>query len=264
MNRLEQIVAYKRVEVAERQQQLPAAVLEKQASNVPPPPSFAAALRRKPGQPIRLIAEVKRASPSRGALAPNLNAAELAQTYLANGASAISVLTDERFFCGSMEDLRRVAELPESPPVLCKDFILSPYQILEARAAGAAAVLLIAACLSDDELADLYAFTRQNGMDALIEVHTAVELERALACQPAVIGINNRDLTTFEVRLETALDLVERIPPTVIRVAESGIRTRQDVSRFSRAGFDALLIGEALVTSPDPGQKVGELLGRGV
>lgn len=264
MNRLEQILAHKREEVAERQQRLPTALLEKQASTAPSPPSFAAALYRSSAQPVRLIAEVKRASPSRGVLSANLDAAELAKTYLANGASAISVLTDERFFNGSLDDLRRVADLAEFPPVLCKDFILSPYQILEARAAGAAAVLLIAACLSTDELGELYGFTRQCGMDALIEVHTLAELEQALVCQPAIIGVNNRDLTTFEVHLETALNLIKRIPSHVIRVAESGIRTREDVCRLSEAGFDALLIGESLVTSPSPAQKLRELLGREV
>jgi indole-3-glycerol phosphate synthase len=262
MNRLEQILAHKRAELEERQQRLPLALLEKQALSTPPPPSFAAALRRQPGQPLRLIAEVKRASPSRGVLSANLNAAELAKTYLTHGASAISVLTDERFFCGSLDDLRKVVNLPEFPPVLRKDFILSPYQILEARAAGAAAVLLIAACLSADELGELYGFTRQCGMDALIEVHTLAELEQALVCQPAIIGVNNRDLTTFEVHLETALNLIKRIPPAIIRVAESGIRTREDVCWLDEAGFDALLIGESLVTSPDPGQKLSELLGR--
>jgi indole-3-glycerol phosphate synthase len=262
MNHLDRILAHKRAEVMERQQRLPIASLEKQASTVPPPPSFAVALRRSSAQPVRLIAEVKRASPSRGMLSANLNAAELAKTYLASGASAISVLTDERFFCGSLDDLRQVANLPELPPVLCKDFILSAYQILEARSAGAAAVLLIAACLSADELRELCAFARQCGMDALIEVHSVTELEQALACQPVLIGVNNRDLTTFEVHLETALSLIELIPPHIIRVAESGIHTREDVCRLSEAGFDAVLIGESLVTSPSPAQKVRELLGR--
>ncbi len=263
MNRLEQILAHKREELKERRRLQPLQALERLALAAPPPPSFAAALRRTEGQPVRLIAEVKRASPSRGALAANLNAAELARIYLQNGAAALSVLTDERFFGGSLEDLSRVAALPEKPAALRKDFILSPCQILEARAAGAAAVLLIAACLSGAELQDLYAFAGQMGMDALIEVHTPAELERALACRPAVIGVNNRDLTTFEVRLETALELADRIPPGVIRVAESGIRTPQDVRRLADAGFDALLVGEALVTSPNPGEKLRELLGGG-
>lgn len=260
MNRLEQIMVYKRKELAELQEIKPLEEVERLALAAAPPPSFRDALRRPAGQAVRLIAEVKRASPSRGALAANLNAVEMARCYLENGAAAVSVLTDQRFFSGSMEDLRQVASLPHKPAVLRKDFILSPYQILEARAGGAAAVLLIAACLTERELRDLYGFTCQIGLDALIEVHTRAELERALACEPAVVGVNNRDLTTFEVRLETGLELIKAIPSSVLRVAESGVRTPQDARRLAEAGFDALLVGEALVTSPDPGQKLRELM----
>lgn len=264
MNRLEKILTHKRVEVAERQRLLPPARLEEQAASARPVSSFSGALRRLPNQPVRLIAEIKRASPSRGTLAADLRAADLAQIYLENGAAAVSVLTDEHFFCGSMDDLRSVTALPDAPPVLCKDFIFSTYQILEARAAGAAAVLLIAACLSTSELKRLQVFAQQTGMQALIEVHTLAELEKALECEPVLIGVNNRDLTTFEVHLETSLRLIEHIPDDVVRVAESGIHTSQDAHRLAEAGFDALLVGEALVTSPDPGEKLRELLERAV
>lgn len=262
MNRLEQILAHKRLETTERQRLVPLVELEKRVSKIPPAPSFVGALRRHDAQPVRLIAEIKRASPSRGMLAASLRADDLAQIYRSNGATAISVLTDERFFCGSLDDLRSVAALPDALPVLRKDFILSPYQLLEARAAGAAAALLIAACLSPAELRELHAFAHQIGLDVLIEVHTPAELEKALECDPVLIGVNNRDLTTFEVRLETSLRLIERIPVGIVRVAESGIHTPQDARRLAEAGFDALLVGEALVTSPDPGKKLRELLGR--
>ena len=262
MNRLEQILAHKRQEITERQHLVPQTLLEKQVTTARPAPSLISALHRPAGQPARLIAEIKRASPSRGTLAANLCAAELAQIYLENGAAAVSVLTDKHFFCGSMDDLRSVAALPDAPPVLCKDFILSTYQILEARAAGAAAVLLIAACLSPGELERLQSFAHQIGMQALIEVHTPAELERALECRPELIGVNNRALTTFQVHLETSLRLIEHMPDGVVRVAESGIHTAEDVRRLAEAGFDALLVGEALVTSPNPGEKLRELLGR--
>lgn len=262
MNRLEEIIAHKWAEIGRRQRLRTMEELETAALAAPPPPSFAAALRRPPGTPVRLIAEIKRASPSRGALAAQLDVLHLAEIYRQNGAAAISVLTDSRFFSGSLADLHSVAALPDSPPVLCKDFILSPYQILEARAAGASAVLLIAACLTPADLMRLYDFTCQTGMDALIEVHSLPELEAALNCRPQVIGVNNRDLSSFEVNLQSSLNLIQHLPADMVRVAESGIHTAEDARQLAQAGFDALLVGEALVTSPDPGAKLRELLGR--
>ena len=262
MNRLEEIIAHKWAEIGRRQRLRTMEELETAALAAPPPPSFAAALRRPPGNPVRLIAEIKRASPSRGALAAQLDALRLADIYRQNGAAAISVLTDSRFFSGSLADLHSVAAWPDSPPVLCKDFILSPYQILEARVAGASAVLLIAACLTPADLKRLYDFTCQTGMDALIEVHSLPELEAALNCRPQVIGVNNRDLRSFEVNLQISLNLIQHLPAEMVRVAESGIHTAEDARQLAKAGFDALLVGEALVTSPDPGAKLRELLGR--
>jgi len=222
---------------------------------------------------VRLITELKRASPSRGLLAPHLDLLELAQLYAANGASAISVLTDEKFFLGSLDTLHTLRGLP-SPggrgaggegelPLLRKDFLLSPAQLYESRAAGADAILLIAAALPDDkELADLHALALALGLTPLVEVHTAEELERALQLAGLkLVGINNRNLTTFKVSLDATLRLAPEIPAGVRAVSESGIFSAADVARVAEAGVDAILVGEALVTAPDIGAKVRELSG---
>lgn len=221
-----------------------------------PPRTPEATLR----QQFSLIAEIKRASPSRGWLRPDLDPAALAQAYAQSGAAAISVLTEPAFFRGSLADLASVRGAVELP-VLCKDFILDPYQVYEARAWGADAILLIVAALGLPELKALLELARGLGMSALVEVHQAEEVERALAAGASLIGINNRNLVDFGVDLNTSLRLRPLIPPDIPVVSESGIRTAQDVQHLKAAGVNAILVGEALVTSPDPGAKIKELLG---
>ncbi|HEX2280251.1 MAG TPA: indole-3-glycerol phosphate synthase TrpC, partial [Thermomicrobiales bacterium] len=214
---------------------------------------------------IGVIAEIKRASPSKGVIAENIVAAEVARDYLNGGCAAISVLTDETFFGGSLDDLHQVAALahaqPSPVPVLRKDFVIDEYQIYEARAAGADAVLLIVAALSDDELFRLQRTATNFGVDTLVEVHNEEELRRALRINPPVVGINNRDLRTFEVDLATTERLAPLIPDGVIVVGESGIRTRDDVERLAAAGVDAVLVGETLMRQVDRAAAIGELLG---
>jgi indole-3-glycerol phosphate synthase len=254
---LDEIVDWKRDEVARCKQALPLVDVQADAARAPTPRSLVDALRR-PG--VSLIAEVKRASPSKGLLRPDLDPAALAREYAANGAAAISVLTDQHFFRGRLGDLRAVREVVRLP-VLRKDFILEPYQVYEARAAGADAVLLIIAALSDAELRSLYRLVRQLAMDALIEVHDEAELARALAVKPRIVGVNNRDLRTFEVDLGTTARLRALIPGDVVAVAESGVHTPDDVARLAAIGADAMLVGESLVRADDAGAKVRELLG---
>jgi indole-3-glycerol phosphate synthase len=219
-----------------------------------------------------LIAELKRASPSRGLLAPHLNLLELAQIYAGNGASAISVLTDEKFFLGNLETLRLLRQRPlPSPsgrgvggegelPLLRKDFILSEAQVYETRAAGADALLLIVAALADAELRDLHALALELGLTPLVEVHTAEDVERALRVPSLkLVGINNRDLTTFNVSLDTTAKLRPLIPGGIILVSESGIFTAAHVAQLAALEVDAILVGEALVTAPDVAAKVREL-----
>ncbi len=210
-----------------------------------------------------MIAEVKFASPSRGILVQHPDPLGLAEKYNQAGAAAISVLTDEKFFHGCLEYLRTIHHYLPSKPLLRKDFILDPYQVYEARAAGASAILLIAAYLDPSILADLHALAHELGLDALIEVHDRAELENALKVPGvALIGVNNRDLRTFEVNLQTCLDLRPFVPNTITFVAESGIHNREDVQRLSAAGVDAILVGEALVTSDDVVQAIHGLYGR--
>jgi indole-3-glycerol phosphate synthase len=209
---------------------------------------------------IRLIAEVKKASPSKGVIRSDFQPVQIAQTYQRHGASCISVLTDEPFFQGGLEDLRRVRSAVEIP-VLRKDFILDRYQLLEARAAGADAVLLIAECLDDCRLRALHNQAIELGMTPLVELYDAANLPRVLEAGATLVGINNRDLRTFEVDLNRTLRLREQIPPECVVVGESGIRSRADVLRLESAGVDAMLVGETLMSRPDIGAAVDELLG---
>lgn len=218
---------------------------------------FAAALK---GEGVQLIAEVKRSSPSRGVLRPDLDHVELARTYAANGAAAVSVLTEEQYFGGSPEQLTEVREAIASVPVLMKDFIFEPYQIYEARACGADALLLIAAMLSSLQLEELLSLSRALGMRCLVEVHDEEELERALVCGAMILGINNRDLRTFKIDLETTGRLRPLIPPDRIVISESGIRDRGDMERLRSWRVNAVLVGETLVTAPDVAAKMKELL----
>ncbi len=249
---LDTIIAHKREEVARQKQVKPLDTWKAAAESAPPPRDFLTALRA-PG--VSLIAEVKKASPSKGLLCPDFDPVRLARAYAANGAAAISVLTDARFFQGSLDDLRAVQQAVDIP-VLRKDFVVDAYQVYEARAAGADAVLLIVAALDDATLRDLYALIHQLGMVALIEVHNAAELERALSLRPRLIGVNNRDLHTFHVTLDTTAALRPRLPADVVLVAESGIHTPEDVTRLAAIGVDAMLVGEALVTAENVAEKV--------
>jgi indole-3-glycerol phosphate synthase len=208
---------------------------------------------------LRVIAELKRASPSRGLLRQQYRRREIALGYAAGGAAALSVLTEEQYFLGSLHDLAEVRRAVELP-VLRKDFILEIYQVYESVAAGADALLLIVATLPDLELRSLVGLCKQLRIDALVEVHTEQELDRALAAGARMIGVNNRNLKTLEVNLDTSFRLRERIPPGCITVSESGIKTAADLRRLADAGFDAVLIGERLMTEPDPGQALRRLL----
>jgi len=236
-----------------------AAALEALAGKRPAPKDFAAALRRGADGRVRLIAEVKKASPSAGPIREG-DPLFFARAMAGGGAAAISVLTEERFFGGSLDDLARVAAgVPV--PVMRKDFLVDPYQLLEARAAGASAALLIVAMLSDEELALMLREAAALGQAALVEVHDAPELERALAAGAAIVGINNRNLATLKVDVGTTYALRARVPPGTIVVSESGQRTRADLERLAAAGVDAVLIGEAIMRSADVEGKVRELLG---
>jgi indole-3-glycerol phosphate synthase len=256
---LDEIVAWKRVEVAQQVRERPLGAVQEAAATAPPPRDWIGALRQ-PG--VSLIAEVKRASPSAGLLRPGLDPAALAAEYAAGGAAALSVLTDARYFQGSLDDLR-AARAAAALPVLRKDFTVSSYQLYEARAAGADAVLLIVAVLGDEALTELHQLAQALGMAALVEVHGEAELERALALQPRVIGVNNRDLHTFQVDLRTMARLHSRIPDEVVLVAESGVHVPADVAQLADMGADAMLVGEALVRTARPRDKARELVEAG-
>ena len=214
------------------------------------------------GEQMKVIAEVKRSSPSKGELSTIADPASLAEAYQEAGASVISVLTEERRFKGSLADLAAV-RARVTIPILRKDFMVDEYQFFEARAYGADAVLLIVAALSKSQLRDFYDVATELGMASLIEVHTADELERALEISPQIIGVNSRNLKTLEVSQEAFADLIPRIPSSLVRVAESGIASRADVEFAQNAGANAILVGEALVTSGDPKLAMRTLLGQG-
>lgn len=261
-SRLDRIVAMRRDDVAALKAIFPQDRVKAAAQTAPLPPDFVNALRgeNRAGQSgPALIAEIKRASPSKGDLALGLDPVELTRTYRENGAAAVSVLTESRHFRGSLDDLRQVTMVQPTLPALRKDFIFDEYQVYEARAAGASAILLIAACLEDVQLRALYDLAGELGMAALIEVHAEDELDAVLACRPALVGINNRNLHDFSVSLDTTLRLRPLIPAEVIVVAESGIHTAEDVRYLGEAGVDAVLVGEALVTAGDVAEKVRSL-----
>jgi indole-3-glycerol phosphate synthase len=260
-NRLLEIIRHKRTEV----ERLDLREQMARAKDAPPVRDFLAACSPLPagegGRGVRLIAELKRASPSRGLLAPHLNMTELAQLYAAHGAAALSVLTDEKFFLGSLATLEMLRRAPAPlPPLLRKDFMLAPVQLYESRAAGADAILLIVAALDEARLHELHALALDLGLAALVEVHTAGEVERALRIPNVrLVGINNRDLATFEVSLDTTARLRPLIPPGISVVSESGIFTAAHVQQVAALGVEAVLVGEALVTASDIGAKVREL-----
>lgn len=226
---------------------------------------FLGALRQPAAGDVGLVAEVKKASPSAGIIRADFDPVEIARTYAAAGASCLSVLTDERFFQGSLEYLRSIRRVVDRP-LLRKDFVIDPRQVLEAAEAGADAVLLIVAILDDARLRHLHELVTGAGLTALVEVHDAAELDRALAVGAGLIGVNNRNLKTFEVDLGTTERLAARLADELrsgerLLVAESGLRTRADVARVRAAGAGAILVGESLMRQPDPGAKVRELLG---
>jgi indole-3-glycerol phosphate synthase len=255
---LDEIVESTRRRVAQLKSECPLAAVQEAARQQDAPRDFAGALG---GQGISLIAEVKRASPSKGPLRPDLDASSLARTYRESGAAAVSVLTEPDYFQGGFADLE-AARASSELPVLCKDFIIDRYQVWEARAHGADAVLLIAAVLSQQEMLDLQEAARSLGMASLVEVHDQGELEKALDCRPGVVGINNRNLADFSVDLGTTTSLRPLVPPGIPVVSESGIHTRDDVIALQKAGVQAILVGEALVTAADLAARIGELLGR--
>jgi indole-3-glycerol phosphate synthase len=242
---LAEIVAHKRSRM--RAREVPRETLEERAAAIERR-DFAAALT---GEPPAIIAEIKRASPSRGSLAENVDPASLAAAYARGGAAALSVLTEERYFRGSLEDLE-TARRAVTLPLLRKDFTLDEYDVAEAAAWGADAVLLIAALLSASELRRLREFAAQFGMASLVEVHDREELASALDSGARIIGVNNRDLRTFQVRLETSLELAPYMPSGLIRVSESGIHSAEDVRRLRAAGYQAFLVGEHLMQASDP------------
>ena len=254
---LDAILAKTRVRVATEQERRPLGLEHPAVRQAPPVRPFAVAIAR-PGR-LNVIAEHKRRSPSRGAIREDLAPADVARGYESAGAAAISVLTDEPFFGGRMEHLEEVRGAT-ALPVLRKDFVLDPWQVWEARAAGADAVLLIVAALTGAELGRLLAVTREAGVDALVEVHDREELDRALAAGSRIVGVNNRDLRTLAVSLDTALALAPAIPDDVVAVAESGLRSGRDLGRLRDAGFDAFLVGEHLMAAPDPGDALRHLL----
>jgi indole-3-glycerol phosphate synthase len=255
---LDRIVADKREELARRQREEPFGTLRWKTRGMPPTHSLATALRARPPG---LIAEIKCASPSRGVLRADLDAVALARSYVEAGAAAISVLTEERYFQGSLADLKAVREAIDGPSLLRKDFIFDMYQVFEARAYGADAILLIAAILNPGLLTSLIALARSLDLECLVEVHDEPELERALMAGAEIVGINNRDLRTFEVDLATTERLRPLVPPEVTVVAESGVHTRADAQRLAALGVHGVLIGEALVVADDPAQKIRELFG---
>jgi len=256
---LGRIVEARRASIAHRKRVLPEVALKIAVEKASPPRDFAGALSR---DACNVIAELKKASPSRGVLREEYAPGELAASVEAAGACALSVLTEEEFFLGSLGDLKEARKRTQIP-VLRKDFILDPWQVWEARAAGADAFLLIVAILSDETLSELLKLGRSLGMEPLVEVHTLEETHRAVAAGARIIGVNNRDLRVFQVRVETSLELIEAIPENCIAVSESGLRTRDDLDRLRRAGFDAFLIGEHLMKAGDPATPLRELLGGG-
>ena len=255
---LDQIVASKRREVAAALLRMPLQEMEDQAASAPPVRDFRAALAG-PG-PIQLIAEVKKASPSAQVIRADFEPIGIARTYQDHGAACISVLTDIPYFQGHLSYLARV-RAAVAIPLLRKDFIIDEYQIVEARLAGADAVLLIAEILDDAALSALLARARGLGMAALVEFHDEANLPRVLAAGADLVGINNRDLSRFVTDLERTLRLRDQIPPDVLLVSESGIKTRRDVERLEAAGVSAILVGETLMRAPDIGQAVEQLLG---
>jgi indole-3-glycerol phosphate synthase len=236
---------------------LPLELVQAVAAEAGPTRPFAAALKQS-GR-VNVIAEYKRRSPSKGAIREDLAPQDVAKDYAAAGAAALSVLTDQEFFGGHLDHLTAARGATELPAIR-KDFVVDAYQVWEARAAGADAILLIVAALTDADLTGLMAQAKAASLDVLVEVHDAEELERAAGAGASIIGVNNRNLKTMEVKLETSLELLPKIPRAAAKVAESGIKTGADIQKLRSAGFDAFLIGEHLMLSPKPGEALSSLI----
>jgi indole-3-glycerol phosphate synthase len=257
---LDDIVAAKREEIERDKAETPEGKLRESITGAPPVRDFLGALSQ--GPPIRLIAEVKKASPSAGVIRTDFDPVDIAHIYQQHGAACISVLTDGPFFQGSVEHLRQIRAAVDLP-VLRKDFVIDEYQVWQARAAGADAVLLIAECLDDYKLHELHDLIEQLGMTPLIELYEAQHLRRVLDAGARLVGINNRDLRTFQTDLGHCIRLRKQVPAGRIVVGESGIRTRRDVEKLQAAGLHAMLVGESLMAKPAIGKAVDELLGIG-
>lgn len=260
-DKLTEIMAWKRQEIAPRIRPISESDLEKLNAALPRPPSFAAALHRADGK-LAVIAEIKRRSPSAGAIREDISATEQALRYQGSGASALSVLTDTKYFGGTLDDLRAVAaqfhEKPPPLPCLRKDFMVHPVQIAEARQAGASAILIIVRALGDDEIKTLFTHAQAAGLDSLFEIHSEEDLERALRQGAKIIGVNNRDLASFKTDLSLSERLIPKFPRAVIAVSESGIFTGADAGRVHRAGAHAVLVGEALMKAASPAELVAD------
>jgi len=255
---LDTILATKRDEIAAAKIARPFAEIDREARAAGPTRSFAKALARPPGQPVRVLAEIKRASPSAGPIRPGADPAEIAWAYAAGGAAAISVLTDRVYFDGELGFLARCRDRV-SLPLLRKDFVIDAYQIAEARAAGADAVLLIVAALAKAQLSELAAAAEDYGLDALVEVHDIREAEAALAVGATLVGVNHRDLRTFQIDMSLTGAIAPMVPPTTVLVAESGIRTAADIQLLGAVGAHAVLVGEQLMRATDPGEALRAL-----
>ena len=257
---LERILAHTLLEVRARIAKADFALLERKAA-AHRPRGFELALRKASASGSAVIAELKKASPSRGLIRPDFQPVALAKSLEAAGAAALSVLTDKEFFLGSLDDLSHASSSVQIP-CLRKDFILDQFQILEARAAGADAILLIVAALKDDDLKSLYGEAKRLGLDVLCEIHDRQELDRAVTLGFTVIGVNSRNLHTMQVQPQTQIELAQWLPADAVRVAESGIRNPSDIATMRDAGYSAFLVGESLMSQPDPGAALATLLER--
>ncbi len=261
MDKLTEIMAHKRTEIAPLIRPVSAAELVRADAGRPRPPSFAQALRRPDGR-LAVIAEIKRRSPSAGEIRPGISALDQGRKYRAAGADALSVLTDAKYFGGSVDDLREVTAgfqaTPPAIPCLRKDFMIHPVQVLEARQAGASAILIIVRALGDDEIAALHDAARSAGVDVLFEIHDEADLERALRHDATMVGVNNRDLAVFQTDLAVSERLIPLLPRHVLAVSESGVFTGGDSARVHAAGAHAVLVGEALMKAADPARLLAE------
>jgi len=257
---LETIVTYKKEEIQSRKRIFPLSGLKREAQHQTPRRDFFKALNQKCGKTSRIIAEIKKASPSRGIIRKSFVPQEIGKIYQKAGARAISILTEKKFFQGDIRYLSLIRKNTDIP-LLCKDFIIDPYQIYEAAFHGADGFLLIATILSPQQMEDFLSLGKELGMKALIEVHSEEELQKVLLTSAKIIGINNRDLRTFKTDISTTLRLVKAIPPGKLVVSESGINTRSQIKIMEKAGVHAFLIGEALMKEKDPGKKLRELKG---